>query len=112
MAKILDIKKDKAGAYSATQKGVLFPDGTIVWGDPNDQNRVEISLLNESRSSGVFMLDRTDHVDGDKYSVASLRSAYVTKLERVKAGPGFEGHPRIVTRQLMLAIGELEVLED
>ena len=111
MALKFDIRNGSEGVTTATQKGVLFPNGKIIWGDPNDENLVSVPELNSGSSgSGQYRLDRTDADTRDRYSVAKLNNDYLIKVAKastaIQAPIDVEDYPRIVARQIMLAIGE------
>jgi len=107
MQKQIDIT-GPAGTYTVSQKGVQFPDGTIQWGDPDNENVVNVTTLRDREHSGTFYLDR----EGGTSSIASMRRSYADKVHaagksiraKVDLEPG--EYPHIVTRLMILAIGE------
>lgn len=113
MALKLNIKDGESGVTTATQKGLQFANGVVIWGDPNNDNLVQVPPLNGGLSRGSYYLDRVGD-ESDVHSLARLNQDYsrlVAKTAGTILAPiDVEDYPRIVARSIMLAIGETEQL--
>jgi hypothetical protein len=105
----IDLDAPHEGVQTATQRGVQWPDGTIVWGDPNDRNRVELPALAPYLGTPrtTFYLDQYSKT-GAGMGIRSILKGHERMIEALHLTSPVP--PRILERTLMLSAGLAQIV--